>query len=113
MKNTLVLLLSLLLAGSLSLSAASLQGNWKALLQIARGKEPSDGVWQLYDLSKDRSETKDVAESNPEVVQSLAKIWDDWWRDVSTTQGGPEGKRGKKDKQDKKGARTIAPEDNE
>jgi arylsulfatase len=93
--------------------AASLQGNWKALLQSAKGKEPSDGVWQLYDLSKDRSETKDVAESNPEVVQSLAKIWDDWWRDVSTTQGGPEGKRGKKNKQDKKGARTIAPEDNE
>jgi arylsulfatase len=93
--------------------SAEIQGNWKALLQTARGKEPSDGVWQLYDLSKDRSETIDVAQSNPEVVKTLAKIWDDWWRDVSAPQGGPEGKKGKKDKKDKKDKKPAAQEEEE
>jgi len=93
--------------------AAGLQGNWKVLLQSARGKEPSDSVWQLYDLSKDRSETKDVAQSNPEVVKNLAKIWDDWWRDVSVPESGPGGKKEKKDKQDKKGKKITPPEDSE
>ncbi len=93
--------------------AAGLQGNWKALRQTAKGKEPSDSVWQLYDLSKDRSETKDVAQSHPEVVQNLAKTWNDWWRDVSPFESGPGGKKGKDDKQDKKRKKTAAPEVNE
>ena len=76
--------------------SADLQGKWKALRQTAKGKEPSNGGWQLYDLSKDRSETKDVAKSNPEVVQTLSKIWDDWYRDVRREDDTPKGDKVKK-----------------
>jgi len=82
--------------------SADLQGKWKALRQTSRGKEPSDGVWQLYDLSKDRTETKDVARSNPEVVQALSKIWDDWHRDVSGEDGAPKGGKEKKEEEPRK-----------
>lgn len=82
--------------------SAEIQGNWKVLLQTARGKEPSDGVWQLYDLSKDRSETIDVAQSNPEVVKTLAKIWDNWYRDVSGEGSAPKGDKAKKEKEPRK-----------
>jgi arylsulfatase A-like enzyme len=82
--------------------SADLQGKWKALRQTSRGKEPSDSAWQLYDLSKDRSETKDVAQSNPEVVKTLAKIWDDWRRDVSPEGDSPKRDKAKKEKEPRK-----------
>jgi arylsulfatase A-like enzyme len=82
--------------------SADLQGKWKALRQTSRGKEPSDGVWQLYDLSQDRTETKDVARSNPKVVQALSRIWDDWYRDVSGEDGAPKGDETKKEKEPRK-----------
>jgi arylsulfatase A-like enzyme len=32
--------------------------------------------WELYDLSKDFSETKDLAESQPETLQKFLKEWE-------------------------------------
>jgi len=37
---------------------------------------------ELYDISKDPGETKDVARQFPEVVQHLKKSYDDWWESV-------------------------------
>jgi arylsulfatase len=56
-------------------------GNWKAVRQSKSSSQP-DGTWQLYDLSKDRSETSDLAESNPERVESLAGQWNAWHQDI-------------------------------
>ena len=39
------------------------KGKWKALRQ-SKNKETKDGAWQLYDLSKDRTEMNDVASAS-------------------------------------------------
>ena len=44
-------------------------GEWKL---IATGK---DGPWELYDLSKDRCEQRDLAGAQPDRVKKLAAMW--------------------------------------
>lgn len=44
-------------------------GDWKV---VAAGK---DGPWELYDLSSDRSETRDLAGDRPDKVRELAAVW--------------------------------------
>jgi arylsulfatase len=44
-------------------------GDWKL---IATGK---DGPWELYDLSKDRCEQRDLASAHPDRAQKLAAMW--------------------------------------
>ena len=44
-------------------------GNWKI---VAAGKESE---WELYDLTSDRSETRNLAQAEPERVNELATIW--------------------------------------
>jgi arylsulfatase len=44
-------------------------GDWKV---VAAGKA---GPWELYDLSSDRSETRDLAAARPEKVRELSAIW--------------------------------------
>ena len=54
---------------------AIIQGDWKAVW----GKRmPREIQWELYDLKDDRSETMDVARSNPKVVRRLAAEWEDY-----------------------------------
>ena len=44
-------------------------GDWKI---VAAGK---DAPWELYDLSSDRSETRNLAAEKPEKVRELAAAW--------------------------------------
>jgi arylsulfatase len=44
-------------------------GNWKV---VAAGK---DGPWELYDLTSDRSEARDLARERPDKVRALAALW--------------------------------------
>jgi arylsulfatase len=44
-------------------------GDWKV---VAAGKA---GPWELYDLSSDRSETRDLAAARPEKVRELSALW--------------------------------------
>ncbi|MFC1766537.1 sulfatase/phosphatase domain-containing protein, partial [Planctomycetota bacterium] len=48
------------------------KGNWKLVAKEAKG------TWQLYDMETDRTEMNNLAGSNPELVQQLAKEWEDW-----------------------------------
>lgn len=43
--------------------------NWKL---VAKGK---NGAWELYDLSKDRTELENLASSKPEKVKQMAALW--------------------------------------
>lgn len=52
-------------------NAAILDGDWK--LVRAKG-EP----WELYDLSKDRSELSNLASTHQETVQQLSEKWQKW-----------------------------------
>ena len=36
-----------------------------------------DDVWELYNVEKDRSQSKDLAKSNPEKLEELKKAWDE------------------------------------
>jgi arylsulfatase len=53
-------------------------GNWKLVAE--RGK-----TWELYDLSKDRTETVDLADSDPARVASMARTYDAWASRVGAT----------------------------
>ena len=46
-------------------------GKWKLVAQF-------DASWQLYDMSADRTETRDLAAVHPEIASRMAKQWDDW-----------------------------------
>jgi arylsulfatase A-like enzyme len=41
-------------------------------------RPPYTGPWELYDLEKDRTETKNLADQFPDVVTEMAAMWDDW-----------------------------------
>lgn len=45
-------------------------GDWKI---VSSGK---NSTWELYDLSKDRSETRDLAPSRPDKVSELERLWE-------------------------------------
>ncbi|KAB1154035.1 hypothetical protein [Flavobacterium luteum] len=82
-----------------------MQGNWKAMRLTPKGKEASV-VWQLYDLSKDRSEAKDLASTHPELVQAMSKSWEEWYQDVSKADDSNPVEKEKKDKKEK-GSRKV------
>ncbi len=48
------------------------QGKWKL---VSFGKNTS---WELYDMDVDRTETNDLAETHPEVLEELAGVWKAW-----------------------------------
>ncbi|MET0298777.1 MAG: arylsulfatase [Flavitalea sp.] len=47
-------------------------GNWKIV------STPGDTTWKLYDLSKDQTETKDLAPQQKERVASIERQWRKW-----------------------------------
>jgi arylsulfatase A-like enzyme len=52
-------------------------GNWKI---VAAGK---DSPWELYDLTSDRSESKNLAADRPEKVRELAALWTKQFEDYA------------------------------
>ncbi len=53
------------------------QGNWK-LVQWRDFESKQNSAWQLYDLSQDVSEQKDLAAQHPERVTALSQAWTTW-----------------------------------
>ena len=49
------------------------QGDWKVLLEPGRNGSPN---WQLYNLRNDLSESRDLAKTSPDILQSLTGKWD-------------------------------------
>lgn len=48
-------------------------GEWKALRRNFNRKQPGD--WELYNIAQDPSESKDLAEQHPEIVQRLEQAF--------------------------------------
>jgi arylsulfatase len=46
-------------------------GRWKLVAK-------EDRPWELYDLETDRTETRDLASSEPERMRKMAAAWEDW-----------------------------------
>lgn len=55
------------------------EGGWKL---VGRGVAATEAVepdkWELYNMITDRTETRNIAKSNPGVVKALAAKWDAW-----------------------------------
>lgn len=48
------------------------KGNWKAV------KDGNKKKWELFDLSSDRNETKNVASQRRDILQELERKWEEW-----------------------------------
>ena len=67
-------------------TAALYRGNWK----ITRTAAPfGEGQWQLYDLSKDPGETKNLADIYPELFQSMLSEYQAYEQDAGVYQLAP------------------------
>ena len=40
-------------------------------------------TWELYDLSKDRTETKNIIDQHPELAKDLLAKWDRWFEECT------------------------------
>lgn len=55
------------------------RGNWKLVYKAGRNKEDIPlSAWELYNLSDDRTETKNLANQNAEKVFELATKWEEF-----------------------------------
>ncbi|GLR25075.1 arylsulfatase [Limnobacter litoralis] len=54
---------------------AYIENNWRLVTRHIRGTEFTDDQWELYDLSKDPSETHDLAAQHPDIVNRLKQKW--------------------------------------
>ncbi len=52
------------------------QGDWK-LVRMGKRLIPGKAKWELYDLSKDISETNNLAAAEPDRLAELVKIWEE------------------------------------
>lgn len=62
-------------------------GKWKMSHSSGFGKTSLKKVepFELYDLSVDPGETKDLASDNPDEVKRLTAVYDAWYKDVTET----------------------------
>jgi arylsulfatase len=70
-------------------SKAVIDGHWKLVVHEVRPRDVESGLWdfstskwELYDLSKDRTEINNLVESNPEKFAELQKKYEAWWMEV-------------------------------
>ncbi|WP_182348755.1 arylsulfatase [Tomitella gaofuii] len=52
-------------------------GNWEIVSRHRRGGPYSDSEFELYDLSADPTQTRDLAAARPEIVRELAGRWEE------------------------------------
>jgi arylsulfatase len=68
---------------------AVVDGHWKLVVHKVRPQDVESGLWdfstsewELYDLSKDRTEINNLVESNPEKFVELRDKFETWWTEV-------------------------------
>lgn len=62
--------------------------HWKLVSRVETG-DAEDGVWELYDMRSDRTETRNVAADHPGVVARLAAAYEAWRRETGSGASGP------------------------
>jgi arylsulfatase len=61
---------------------AVIKGNWKLVSKIKKQDLFNEfSKWELYDLSKDRTETNDLISQYPEIAEDLKIRWNEWFKD--------------------------------
>jgi arylsulfatase A-like enzyme len=65
-------------------NAAIMMDNWKLVgSKVSIPGGPDTSKWELYNLSEDRTETRDLSGEMPELREKLAKQWLEWANKVS------------------------------
>ena len=66
-----------------------IDGHWKLVVHEVRSQDKQSGLWafstgewELYDLSKDRTEINNLADSHPEKLAELKAKYEAWWAEV-------------------------------
>jgi len=59
--------------------AAIREGNWK----LVTSNDRDENGWELYDLSTDRSESKDLSSENEQKANQLKEKWHQWARETN------------------------------
>jgi arylsulfatase A-like enzyme len=67
-------------------SRAIIDGRWKLVARAPGPRTPIFRPWELYDLSRDRTEAHDLAGTRRDEVTRLAGQWDRWAREVGVRQ---------------------------
>jgi hypothetical protein len=63
---------------------AARNDRWKLVMHLDKSGQP---VSELYDMSADPGEARDVAADNPEITRRLRQGYEAWLKDVSSTRG--------------------------
>ena len=68
---------------------AVIDGNWKLVVQEVRPQDEKSGLWafstrewELYDLSRDKTEINNLAARNPKKLEELKAKYEAWWAEV-------------------------------
>ncbi len=56
---------------------------WKLACQVPAGAEPSESLWQLYDLQQDPGEKTNLSDKHPEIVSRLRGEFLRWFAEVT------------------------------
>ena len=67
------------------------RGNWKAVFEPAPGAEE----WELYDLSTDLGEVRNLAEQEPKILEGLLVEWEKYFAETGMYDPGVEARRSK------------------
>ena len=68
---------------------AIIDGHWKLVRQAVRKQDEASGLWafstqewELYDLSKDKTEINNLANKHPKKLEELKAKYEAWWAEV-------------------------------
>jgi arylsulfatase A-like enzyme len=71
----------------LNRACAARSRKYKLVQPLGAGAKPAKVEFELYDMEKDPLEEKNVAAEKPDVVESMRKGYEAWFKDVSSTRG--------------------------
>ena len=62
---------------------------WKIVQPLGKATDPMPpgAQFELYDMSVDPGETNNLAQEHPQIVERMARGYEEWFREVSSTRG--------------------------
>ena len=69
----------------LNRNASARSQRWKIVQPLGKGTDPmpADAEFELYDMTADPGETRDLADEHPEILEEMRLGYEEWFRDVT------------------------------
>lgn len=73
----------------LNRNASARKQRWKIVQPLGKATDPMPpgAKFELYDMSVDPGETRDLADEHPEILAEMIRGYEEWFHDVSSTRG--------------------------